>query len=420
MIPQRRDFWGAAMGANSLKTTCCVVGGGPAGLMLGYLLARAGVPVIVLEKHADFLRDFRGDIVHPSTLELMYELGLIDEFLKLPHEKVDHLTGKIGAKSITMADFSHLPVHCKFLMLIPQWDFLNFLADHGKRFAGFDLRMRTEATGLIEEGGRVVGLRATSPEGELEIRADLVVGCDGRHSTVRERAGLEVEDIGAPIDVLWFRISRQPGDATDMFGHIEAGKMMVMLDRGDYWQCAYVIPKDGIDRVKANGLPAFRDAVVEMTPFFKDRIGEIRDWDDVKLLTVSVNRLREWHKPGLICIGDAAHAMSPVGGVGINLAVQDAVAVANILSEPLRQRRVTRELLAAVQQRRDFPMRAIQRIQVVVQNMLLAPALASAERPKVPLPVKLMQVFPVLRRIPARLIGMGFRPEHIRTPEAAA
>jgi 2-polyprenyl-6-methoxyphenol hydroxylase-like FAD-dependent oxidoreductase len=407
------------MGTTSLKTTCCVAGGGPAGMMLGYLLARAGVPVIVLEKHADFLRDFRGDIVHPSTLELMYELGLIDEFLKLPHEKVDHLTGKIGAQSITMADFSHLPVHCKFLMLIPQWDFLNFLADHGKRFASFDLRMRTEATDLIEEGGRVVGLRATSPEGALEIRADLVVGCDGRHSTVRERASLAVEDIGAPIDVLWFRISRQPSDATDMFGHIEAGKMMVMLDRGDYWQCAYVIPKGGIDRVKAGGLPAFREAVVEMTPFFRDRIGEIKDWDDVKLLTVSVNRLREWHRPGLICIGDAAHAMSPVGGVGINLAVQDAVAVANILTVPLKQRRVTRELLAAVQQRRDFPMRAIQRIQVVVQNMLLAPALASAERPKVPLPVKLMQVFPVLRRIPARLIGMGFRPEHIRSPEAA-
>ena len=407
------------MGATSLKTTACVAGGGPAGLMLGYLLARAGVAVTVLEKHADFLRDFRGDIVHPSTLELMHELGLLDEFLKLPHEKVHRLTGKIGRHSVTMADFSHLPVHCKFLALMPQWDFLNFLADHGRRYANFDLRMRTEATGLIEEGGRVVGLRATAPEGELEIRADLVVGCDGRHSTVRARAGLDVEDIGAPIDVLWFRISREANDATDMFGHIEAGKMMVMLDRGDYWQCAYVIPKGGIERVKANGLPAFRDAVVFMTPFFKDRIGEIRDWDDVKLLTVSVDRLRQWYRPGLICIGDAAHAMSPVGGVGINLAVQDAVAAANILAAPLKAGRVTADLLKAVQQRRSLPMRLIQRIQVVAQNVLLAPALANTGRPTVPLPVRLMQLFPALRRLPARVIGLGFRQEHIRTMEEA-
>jgi 2-polyprenyl-6-methoxyphenol hydroxylase-like FAD-dependent oxidoreductase len=401
----------------AIKTTCCVAGGGPAGMMLGFLLARAGVAVTVLEKHADFLRDFRGDIVHPSTLEVMVELGLIGEFLKLPHEKVDHLTGRIGAESVTMADFSHLPVHCKFLMLIPQWDFLNFIADHGKRYPSFDLRMRTEATNLIEDGGRVVGLRAKSPDGELEVRADLVVGCDGRHSTVRECAGLLVENIGAPIDVLWFRISRKPEDATDMFGHIEAGKMMVMLDRGAYWQCAYVIPKGGIDRVKTRGLLAFRDAVVEMTPFFENRISEIKDWDDVKLLTVAVDRLREWHKPGLLCIGDAAHAMSPVGGVGINLAVQDAVATANILAAPLKEKRVTGELLAAVQKRRGMPMQAIQRIQVLVQNMLLAPALKSDRRPTPPFPVKLMQWFPVLRRIPARVIGMGFRPEHIHTED---
>src|SRR6185295_2451745 len=331
-----------------IKTTCCIAGGGPAGMMLGFLLARAGVNVTVLEKHADFLRDFRGDVVHPSTLELIYELGLINEFLKLPHERVSRLTGKIGAENVTMADFSHLPTHCKFIALMPQWDFLNFLADHSRRYVSYDLRMRTEATGLIEEGGRVVGVTAKSSEGDLEIRSDLVVGCDGRHSTLRERAGFEVEDIGAPIDVLWFRMSRHSDDATDMFGHIEAGKMMVMLDRGDYWQCAYVIPKGGIERVKAKGLDAFRDAVVGMTPFFRDRIGEIKNWDDVKLLTVSVDRLREWHKPGLLCIGDAAHAMSPVGGVGINLAVQDAVAAANALAVPLKEKRVTRELLAAV------------------------------------------------------------------------
>ena len=387
-------------------------------MMLGFLLARAGVKVTVLEKHADFLRDFRGDVVHPSTLELMYELGFIEEFLKLPHEKVSRLTGRIGADSVTLADFSHLPTHCKFTALMPQWDLLNFLADHSKRYPSYDLKMRTEATDLIEEGGRVIGVTAKSPEGDLDIRADLVVGCDGRHSTLRERARLDVEDIGAPIDVLWFRMSHSASDATDMFGHIEAGKMMVMLDRGTYWQCAYVIPKGGIERVKAKGLDAFRDAVVEMTPFFRDRIGEIKSWDDVKLLTVSVNRLREWHKPGLLCIGDAAHAMSPVGGVGINLAVQDAVATANILAVPLKEKRVTRELLAAVQRRRDFPMRVIQRIQVVVQNMLLAPALSGTERPRPPWPMRLMNLFPVLRRIPARVIGMGFRPEHIRSPDS--
>jgi 2-polyprenyl-6-methoxyphenol hydroxylase-like FAD-dependent oxidoreductase len=400
-----------------LTTTCCVAGGGPAGLMLGYLLARAGVPVIVLEKHADFLRDFRGDIVHPSTLELIAELGLIDEFLKLPHEKVHRLRGKIGAESVSMADFSHLPTRCKFLALMPQWDFLNFLADHGKRFSTFDLRMRTEVTGLIETDGRVIGLRAVSPQGALDIAADLVIGCDGRHSTVRKQAGLVVEDIGAPIDVLWFRVSRRKDDATDMFGHIEAGKMMVMLDRGDYWQCAYVIPKGGIDRVKAEGLPAFRNAVVEMTPFFDNRIGEIASWNDVKLLTVSVDRLRQWHKPGLICIGDAAHAMSPVGGVGINLAVQDAVAAANLLAMPLKERRVTSQDLDAVQRRRSLPMRIIQRIQVVAQNTLLTSAVIKRERPVVPFPVRLMQIFPVLLRIPARVIGLGFRREHIRTPQ---
>jgi 2-polyprenyl-6-methoxyphenol hydroxylase-like FAD-dependent oxidoreductase len=387
-------------------------------MMLGFLLARAGIQVTVLEKHADFLRDFRGDTVHPSTLELIYELGLIDEFLKLPHQKITALAGKIGAESVALADFSHLPTHCKFIAMMPQWDFLNFLADHGRRYPCFDLRMCTEATGLIEETGRVVGVRAKSPQGEFEIRADLVVGCDGRHSTVRERAGLEVEDIGVPIDVLWFRVSRHPDDATDMFGHIEAGKMMVMLDRGDYWQCAFVIPKGGIERVKANGLQAFRDAVVEMTPFFTDRIGEIKNWDDVKLLTVSVNRLREWHRPGLLCIGDAAHAMSPIGGVGINLAVQDAVGAANILASSLKEERVTRAMLAAVQRRRELPMRIIQRIQIVVQNMLLAPALASTDRPKPPFLMKLMTWFPVLRRIPARVIGMGFRQEHVQVPEA--
>jgi 2-polyprenyl-6-methoxyphenol hydroxylase-like FAD-dependent oxidoreductase len=404
--------------ATTLKTTCVIAGGGPAGMMLGFLLARAGVSVTVLEKHKDFLRDFRGDTVHPSTLELMAELGLLDEFLTLPHEKVDHLAGQIGDEHITIADFSHLPTRCKFIALMPQWDFLDFLAKHGKRYRSFDLRMQAEATGLIEENGRVVGLHVTTPDGELDIRADLVVGCDGRHSTVRERAGLIVDDIGAPIDVLWFRVSRRDDDSAETFGHIEAGRMMVMLNRGDYWQCAYVIPNGGIDEVKEKGLSAFRDSVVAMSPFLRDRIAELKTWDDIKLLTVAVDRLREWHRPGLLCIGDAAHAMSPVGGVGINLAIQDAVAAANILAGPLQSGAVTREHLAAVQRRRSLPVRVMQWIQVQVQNRLLAPVLVSTKRPVAPWPVKLFGWFPVLQRFPARLVGMGIRPEHIGTPES--
>ena len=401
-----------------IRTTCCIAGGGPAGMMLGLLLARAGVTVTVLEKHADFLRDFRGDTIHPSTLELMYELGLLDAFLELPHEEIDHLTGLVGDERITIADFSHLPTHCRFVALMPQWTFLDFLAAQSRRYHAFDLRMNAEATALIEEGGRVVGLRAKTDEGTLEVRSDLVVGCDGRHSTVREQAGLHVEDLGAPIDVLWFRISRRGDDSADTFGHLEAGRMMVMLNRGDYWQCAYVIPKGGIEAVKRNGLPAFRDNVVAMSPFLRDRIDELESWDDIKLLTVGIDRLREWHRPGVICIGDAAHAMSPVGGVGINLAIQDAVAAANMLAAPLKHGTVTSAHLEAVQRRRSPSTRAIQWLQVQVQNRVLSPVLKGTERPKPPLAAKLLQRFPVLRRLPARLVGMGIRPEHIHTPEA--
>jgi 2-polyprenyl-6-methoxyphenol hydroxylase-like FAD-dependent oxidoreductase len=404
----------------TLTTECCISGGGPAGMMLGFLLARAGVEVVVLEKYPDFFRDFRGDTVHPSTLELMYELGLLDEFLKLPHQKVETLTAQIGAEHLTMIDFRHLPTHCKFIALMPQWDFLNFLADHGKRYKTFDLHMKAEATDLIEEGGRITGVRAKTADGTLTIRADLVVGCDGRHSTVRDKAGLQSDDYGAPMDVLWFRFSRKQTDSTDTFGHIEAGKMMIMLDRGDYWQCAYVIPKGGIERVQAEGIEAFRKRVEEMSPFLADRTGELKTWDDIKLLSVTVDRLQRWWRPGLICIGDSAHAMSPIGGVGINMAVQDAVAAANQLSGPLKAGHVSVEDLHAIQERRTLPVSFTQWLQLTIQKRIISRVLASEQRPKPPLFFKLFGVFPVLRRIPARLLGIGIRPEHIRTPDAFA
>jgi 2-polyprenyl-6-methoxyphenol hydroxylase-like FAD-dependent oxidoreductase len=407
------------MPETTIATQCCIAGGGPAGMMLGFLLARAGVRVVVLEKHADFFRDFRGDTVHPSTLELMFELGLVDEFLKLPHQKVETVSAQVGAEHLQMADFRHLPTHCKFIALMPQWDFLNFLAEHGKRYKTFDLRMQAEATGLIEENGRIAGLIAKTPDGPLSIRADLVVGCDGRHSVVREKAELKNDDYGAPMDVLWFRVSHKDGDSVDTFGHIEAGRLMVMFDRGDYWQCAYVIPKGGIERVKSDGLEAFRARVVEMSPFLSDRVGELKTWDDAKLLSVTVDRLRKWWRPGLICIGDAAHAMSPIAGVGINVAVQDAVAAANRLAVPLRAGKVTDEDLQAIQERRMPAVRFTQWLQLTIQRRIISRVLEARERPKPPAFFKLFNVFPILRRIPARLIGVGLRPEHVRTPEAA-
>jgi len=403
-----------------MNTTCCVVGGGPAGMMLGFLLARAGVRVTVLEKHADFLRDFRGDTIHPSTLELMHELGLLDEFLRLPHSEVRHLTGQVGNTRLTIADFSHLPTRCRFVAFMPQWDFLNFLARHGGTYPAFDLRMRTEGIGLIEEGGRVSGVRATSPDGDLEIRADLVVGTDGRHSTMRACAGLQVEDLGAPMDVLWMRVGKRPDDGFETLGRIGAGHVFVMLDRGDYWQCALVIAKGAYDEVRAQGIDALRRKITDLVPVLRGRVDEIRDWDDVRLLTVAVDRLRRWCKPGLICIGDAAHAMSPIGGVGINLAVQDAVAAANILVKPLRDGTMTEADLAAVERRREFPTRVTQRIQLFLQNRVIGPVLSGTSEPTPPLALKLLSWFPALRRIPARMIGMGVRPEHVRTPEISA
>ena len=406
------------MANGSLSTQCCIAGGGPAGMMLGFLLARAGIRVVVLEKHPDFLRDFRGDTVHPSTLEIMHELGLLNDFLKLPHRTVDRLALEIGGQVVRMIDLTHLPTQCKYIALMPQWDFLNFLADHGRRYRQFDLRVRAEVVDLIEESGRFAGVRVATPEGELTVRADLVVGCDGRHSTVRDKAGLQSADYGAPMDVLWFRITRRDSDGADVFGHIEAGALLVMLDRGDYWQCAYVIPKGGVDRVKANGIEAFRTRVVALSPFLADRIAELRSFDDVRLLSVMVNRLRQWWRPGLICIGDAAHAMSPIGGVGINLAVQDAVAAANRLAAPLRSGTTTTGDLQAIQARRDFPARMTQKIQLTMQNRIIGPALQSTRDPKPPLLFKLFDAFPILRRIPARLLALGVQPEHVQTPDS--
>jgi 2-polyprenyl-6-methoxyphenol hydroxylase-like FAD-dependent oxidoreductase len=402
----------------SKRVRCCVVGGGPAGMMLGFLLARAGIEIAVLEKHADFFRDFRGDTIHPSTLELMNELGVLDEFLKRPHQEARQLTGYVGETEIPVADFTHLPTRCRFVAFMPQWDFLDFVAEHAKRYSTFSLKMEAEVNSLIEDNGQVVGVRAVTPNGPLEVRADLVVGADGRHSTVRDRSRLKIEDLGAPIDVLWMRLSRRPGDPKQPLGRFGQGKVFVMLDRGDYWQCGYVIPKGGIDDLRRRGLEAFRQDVSEIAPFMRDRVEELRDWNDIKLLTVVVDRLRKWYRPGLLCIGDAAHAMSPIGGVGINLAIQDAVAAANLLTRPLQRAALSTADLGRVQRRRELPTRLTQRLQVLIQDRILSRVLGSRQQISPPRVLQLLRRFPFLRRIPARVIGIGFRPEHVRTPNA--
>jgi 2-polyprenyl-6-methoxyphenol hydroxylase-like FAD-dependent oxidoreductase len=403
----------------TLNTRCCIVGGGPAGMMLGYLLGRAGIDTVVLEKHADFFRDFRGDTVHPSTLQVMDELGLIDGFLELPHQRLQKMDGQFGGSSIRIADLSRLKVKYPFIAFMPQWDFLNFLRESGKRFPSLKVMMSAEATDLIWSGETITGVKADTPEGPVEIRAGLTVACDGRHSIVREKAKLEVEELGAPMDVLWFRAGKRSDESESVFARIETGRMMVTFDRGDYWQCAYVIAKGQYDATKARGLDALREEIVRLAPVLKSGIAEVKTWDDVKLLTVAINRLRRWTRPGLLCIGDAAHAMSPVGGVGVNLAVQDAVATANLLAAKLAHGCPPEEELDELRKRREFPVRMTQAMQMAVQNNIISVALKpgdAALRP--PLFAKVINAVPWLQGITARFIGLGVRPEHVRSPEA--
>ncbi len=404
-----------------LATQCCIAGGGPAGMMLGFLLARAGVKVLVLEKHRDFLRDFRGDTIHPSTLELMHELGILDDFLSRPHQELKQLGAQIDGYSAIVADFSRIKTHCKFIALMPQWDFLDFIAGRARRYPGFQLRMQAEVIALLEEGGRVVGVTARTPEGTLEVRADLVVGADGRRSQVRASSGLRVIDSGAPIDVLWMRVSRRSSDPPQTLGRFHAGRLMVTLNRGDYWQCAYVVAKGTLQEIQQKGLDSFREDVATVAPFLRDRVDEIATWDDVKLLSVTVDHLQHWSRDGLLCIGDAAHAMSPIGGVGINLAIQDAVAAANLLTAAFSHGRPTVQKLRAVQRRRAYPARMTQRFQVFAHRRLLAPALARKTLlTRAPFALRMLQWIPFLRRIAARMVGLGFRPEHIHTPDVLA
>lgn len=405
------------MATEELSARCCVVGGGPCGLMLGFLLARAGIDVIVLEKHGDFLRDFRGDTIHPSTMEVMFELGLLDEFLKLPHQREDVIVERFGTRKYALADFRFLPTRAKYLALMPQWHFLNFLAEQGRNYPSFHLRMSTEAVELLEEQGRVIGVRANGPDGKIEIRTDLTVGCDGRHSTVRACSGLAVEDLGAPMDALWFWLPKHADDPMKTTSSLEAGRSMVLMDRGDYWQCAFMILKGSIDETRRAGLPALRAEIAALFPPFADRVDTLADWEQIKLLNVTVNRLKRWYRPGLLCIGDAAHAMSPLLGVGLGLAVQDAVAAANILWGPLAAGTLCEADLARVQKRREFPTRFTQGIQMLLHRSFdRALRQAESRALEAPLSVRLLAALPLLRRLPARLVGMGVRPEHVHVP----
>ena len=393
---------------------CIIAGGGPAGVMLGYLLARAGVHVAVFEKHADFFRDFRGDTVHPSTLTVMYELGLLDEFLKVPHNEIRRLSGRFAGVSLNLVDFAHIPGPCKFVAFMPQWDFLNFLADQGRRLPTFHLEMEALVDDLIFDGDRVAGVRISSKGGTRELRAPLVVAADGRDSILRERAQMQPREIAVPIDVLWMRLSRHSDDPGQTFGNIAPGGILVTIDRGEYYQCAFVIQKGGFERIKSLGLEYLRQQIVALAPFLDDRVSELKTFDDVKLLTVRVNRLPIWYRPGLLFIGDAAHAMSPIGGVGINLAIQDAVATANILAAKLRSNTVCVHDLGAVQKRREFPTKVIQGFQVLAQNIGVDRVLNTTEaQNRPPFLFRILDRSALLRWIPAYVIGIGPRPEHV-------
>jgi len=401
------------MNEQHYEAACCIAGGGPAGITLGYLLARAGVEVIVLEKHADFFRDFRGDTIHPSTLDVIAQLGLLDALLALPHQETRDLGGFIGNNFVPIADFRHLPTVCKFLAFMPQWDFLNFLAERAKAYPNFKLMMNAEVTEIIEENGRVTGVRGKNPDGEFSVHAGLTIGADGRNSIVRERARMQVVDFGAPMDILWFRISRAPSDPAQTLGRVQAGKILVMIERGDYWQCGYVIPKGEYDEMRRRDIETLRQAVLELAPDLRDRVNEVASWDDVRLLTVRVDRLEQWYRPGLLFIGDAAHAMSPIGGVGINLAIQDAIAAANILAAPLLAGALEERHLKEVQDRRLFPTRLIQWVQVQIQRRVISRVLGSTQSVTLPWPLKLLARYPALRTIPAYAVGVGPRPERV-------